>query len=392
MTAIATGTLDSERRTTELWFVRRGIPHFIDGYSARRDVFTRTLPVLLLVAAVEIASAAENDWPWWVKPLVAVTGFAIALAVWALVNRLRGRPAFARPGQVTGVELGLFVLLPGLLPLVFGAQEGNAAATVAGNAVLLAAIYVGTSYGVVPMTRWAAGRLGRQLGDVAGLFVRALPMLLLFSVFLFINAEVWQVASSITWPFLGITAGLFVVIRAAFVAARLPREVGELGRFDSWDDVAMIAASSPAAAAARRLAGRGGGPTPPQLSRRQWGNVGLVLMFSQAVQVIAVAAALGAFFVVFGMLTIAPETVQAWTGEPAHSMTPVWTFWGRRVVLTHELTRVAFFLASFTAFYFTVYALTDTTYRAEFYDEVVGDMREAFAVRAAYDAELVPHP
>lgn len=387
-----TGSPDSERRLTEQWFVRRGIPHFIDDYSARRDVFTRTLPVLMLVAAVEIVSAAENDWPGWAQPLAAVAGFGIALAVWALVNRLRGRPPFARPDQVTGVELVLFVLLPGLLPLVFGAQEGNAAATVAGNAVLLAAIYLGTSYGVVPMTRWAAGRLGRQLGDIAGLFMRALPLLLLFSVFLFLNAEVWQVTASMTWPFLGITAGLFVVVGAAFVAARLPREVGELGRFDSWEQVATIAADSPAVAAARRLAARGGTPPAAAMSPRQRGNVALVLMFSQAVQVVAVAAAIGGFFVAFGLLTMAPETIAAWTGQAPHRITPLWRPWDREVVLTHELLRVAFFLASFTAFYFTVYALTDATYRAEFYDEVVGDVREAFAVRAAYAAELVHHP
>src|SRR5690606_17668150 len=37
------------RLEVERWFLQRGIPHFIHGYRATEDVFTRALPVLLLV-------------------------------------------------------------------------------------------------------------------------------------------------------------------------------------------------------------------------------------------------------------------------------------------------------------------------------------------------------
>ncbi|MFP5317836.1 MAG: hypothetical protein ACLGI2_06015 [Acidimicrobiia bacterium] len=37
----------------ERWFLSRGLPHFIDGYSARRDVFTRALPGVALTVELE---------------------------------------------------------------------------------------------------------------------------------------------------------------------------------------------------------------------------------------------------------------------------------------------------------------------------------------------------
>ena len=36
---------------------------------------------------------------------------------------------------------------------------------------------------------------------------------------------------------------------------------------------------------------------------------------------------------------------------------------------------MAGFLAAFSGLYFTVYVLTDATYRSEFFDEVVGEVR-----------------
>ena len=45
---------------------------------------------------------------------------------------------------------------------------------------------------------------------------------------------------------------------------------------------------------------------------------------------------------------------------------------------------MAVFLAGFSGFYFTVYLVTDATYRQEFFEDVVGELREAFAVRVVY--------
>ena len=39
---------DGVRRRTERWFVHQGLPHFIEGYNAGSDIFTRSIPALVV--------------------------------------------------------------------------------------------------------------------------------------------------------------------------------------------------------------------------------------------------------------------------------------------------------------------------------------------------------
>lgn len=311
--------------------------------------------------------------------LVAGASFAGLLGVWAVANGLRRRPLLARPDRVGPTELAVFVLVPAALPLVAGGQRLTALNTLLGNLVLLGLIWATTSYGVLPMTRWAVRRLGHQLGGVFNLFVRAMPLLLLFVTFLFLTAEVWQVAATLDGPFLPVTMGLFALVGIVFVVARLPREVS--GISSDLGDVAEVVGPTPAAALVR-----GEVPSPP-LSRRQWVNLGLVVLFSQGVQIVLVSAMIGVFFVVFGLLTVTPATAAGWSGAPVDVLAE-WEWWGRPVALTPELLRVTGFLTAFSGFYFTVYLLTDTTYRREFLEDVLAEVREALAVRAVYLAAI----
>ena len=64
--------------------------------------------------------------------------------------------------------------------------------------VVLARLWALTSYGVLSLLRWAWQRTSAQLPLLLNVIVRALPLLLLFTTFLFINAEVWQVAGTLT--------------------------------------------------------------------------------------------------------------------------------------------------------------------------------------------------
>jgi hypothetical protein len=237
-------TLDDVER----WFRSRGIPHFIDDYSASRDVFTRALPALTLVLLVELVGVLNFTWPWWANVLAAAAGLGALVGVWAAVNASRGRRALARPDRVGRTELTIFVLLVPALDLLAGDQRLTGLNTLVANLVFVALIYLVTSYALLPITRWAAGRLWREVGDVLGLLVRALPLLLLFVTFLFWTTEVWQVAASLDGPFLALTMALFVLVGIVFVVVRIPREVGALAHFDSWSDVAGLVGGTPAAA------------------------------------------------------------------------------------------------------------------------------------------------
>lgn len=369
---------------TERWFLRRGTPHLIDGYRAGDDVLTRALPALLLVFLLELLGAANLAWPWWQSVLAVAGGGVAAVALWALVNRARGRRWSQLPDSVGPVEIGLFLVVPTALPLVFGGQVGSAAASLAGNAALLGGIYLVTSYGLVPLTRWALGQTARQVGAVLELFGRALPLLLLFGFALFINTEVWQVATALDGLLFWTTVTFVVGLGLAFLLVRLPSELGRLRAQLTGDALVAACGSSPVAEVAAEVAAEPGGVASVPLSRRQQGNVLLVLLFSQAVQVLLVTVSVGAFFFVFGLIAIRPVVVATWLGDIDAGVLATWTWFGRELQVSRGLIHVSGFLAVLSGFYFTVYVITDATYREEFFTEILDQVRQSLAVRNVY--------
>ncbi len=168
-----------------MWFIRRGVPHFIEDYSATQDVFTRALPALSLVFVFEMFGALNLDWPLLVNILALPAGLAALIGAWALVNRARGRQPLAR----------------------------------------------------------------------------ALPLLLLFGVFLFLTPEIWQVSESMQGPFFWAVVGLFFFLGTLFLVTRLPREVRELATYQSAEELCDHLVGTPAEALAIETL-----PEPPALS------------------------------------------------------------------------------------------------------------------------------
>ena len=369
----------SDVQEVERWFIHRGLPHLIEGYSASTDILTRAAPLLTLVFLFEALGALNFD-RWWQNVLAVVAAFGFVLAGWALLNRARGRRPLEPPRSVGAIEISAFLIIPALVPLVFGGNLAASAGILALNLVLLGVIYFGTSYALVPIATWATKRVFRQLGDTVRLFARALPVLLVFVTFLFINAEVWQMASRLFGPLFAATLGLFAAFGALFSIVRLPTEVEGLARFESWESVRQLCTVGPGA----EFDPVAESPPIKPLTRRQWFNVGLVVLFGQAVQVLLVVALLGAFLVLLGVLAFREETMLVWTGLDAVNVLFELTLFDRTVLLTEELLRVAGFLAAFSGLYFAVTAVTDAAYREEFFDEVVGEVREALAVRSLY--------
>jgi hypothetical protein len=366
-------------RDTERWFLSRGVPHLIADYNAAEDVFTRALPLLTAIFLFSMVSALDREFTIEQNILVVIGGFVLLIGIWAAVNWMRGiRPLLKRPDRVGYSELVVFVFGPALVPVVFGAQFSTAAFVVVGNVALLLVVYFGASYGVIAITTWAVRHLLRDIAGAVRIGMRALPLLLLFNAFLFINAEVWQVTSRIDVTLLLAGLGLFVLLGGLFLTSRLPGEVKDLATFDSWSEVHRLCVGTP-------MEGRAGTEDIPDypLTRRQRGNVGLVIVFSQAVLVLAVSVFIGAFFVAFGLLIMNPDTLVQWTERPLNELYSA-SFRGDRIVLTEELLRAAGFLAAFSGLYFTVNAATEPTYRREFFDGLLQEVRQSIAVRKVY--------
>ena len=377
----------AELDPVEQWFVRRGIPHFIADYSARTDIWTRALPALVIGYAAGGLNALDlkRSLVWNLGAFATVA--VILLATWAITNRLRGRRAMARPREIGPPELVVYVVGPAVPSMVLG-QGGDAVQTVLEGLATLAAIYLYTSYGVGPLVRWAAGRVRSQFVLFFNVVVRVLPLLLLAITFLFVNAEVWQVAGTLYgWPYWA-ALGLFFLLGVVFVLSRIPVLVEQLSCFESWAEIEALAADTPAAGLATTLdhadatLAHHQQPAPPALRRRERFNVGLVSVFSQAIQVTLVAAMIFVFFVLFGALTINRTTAATWM--QVDSVHVLVSATGGRLLVTEPLLRVAGFLAAFTGMYFTVVLSTDSTYREEFAEDVAPQVRQAFAVRAVY--------
>jgi hypothetical protein len=339
-------------------FRRAGLPLFIEDYSATEDIFNRSVPLLGLVVIGEVSLALDEQWAWWANVLAILGGLAILLTAVGLVNRLRGRRFTARPERLGKTELVLFVLVPALLPLVFGGQARQAALTVVANLLVLGIVYLIVGYALVDTLRWAAVRVLGELTKSLAVLARAVPLLLVFSLLLVMTQEMWLVFGSLPVPFLALTGGLFLALGAVFLAARLPREVASLEQEVGTDG--------------------------PPLRRRQRLNVGVVLFTSQALQVLIVSVAVGLFFVVFGTVAINEATQRLFLDGQAPKVLLTLDVFAREVVLTEQLLRLSVGLAAFSGLYYAIAVLNDSAYREEFVSDLTREMRDTFRLRAEY--------
>ena len=296
------------------------------------------------------------------------------------VDELRGqaRAGLSR-GAVVSVSL-VAAVLGGLTGFLVGGDFSNRllAGMVAAGVVVIG--YGFARLRVAPMARWATGRTFRSLGLLFPLVTRALPLLLLFITFLFINTEVWQVASNLDNGVLWVAVLLFAGVAVGFLLVRLPEELDRVDDEVSGDRLVAACRRTPLAEVAARYAGHDVAELA-QVRGFEKGNLVFVLLVTQAVQVLLLSLAVYAFFVVFGAVAIDKHVMEAWMGPgEVHWFIPGWH------VVSRELLQVSTFLAAFSGLYFTVYAVSDETYRSQFFGSLLDELERAVAVRAVYRA------
>ena len=273
------------------------------------------------------------------------------------------------------VLLGVvLVALAGGIALAWASEEVSAAPATLLSVVLLAVL----GYGLArlhggPILRWALHRTFGSLFQLLPMTTRALPLLLLAITFLFINTEVWQVASHLAVGALWLVVVLFLVLGTAFLLVRLPEEVDRAD--DDLDDDALVSvcAGTPLAEVCRELVARDGVDPAAYAEVRgyeRW-NLVLVLVVIQGVQVLLLTLSVFVFLLVFGSLIMTEPVMDSWLGAEESG-------------LTLDLVKVAGFLAAFSGLYLTVSTVTDETYRQQFFGEVMHELRRAVGVRAVY--------
>jgi hypothetical protein len=313
----------------------------------------------------------------------------VATEEWFLSHGLSYFVPEQRQGARSALRLGRtlpLLLVTGLaaagvgLALAWVSDEFSFAPATLVTIGLLAALWYGlTALNARPIVTWALSRTFGGLRTLLPMMSRALPLLLIFVTFLFINAEVWQVTSRLDGGVLWLTALLFGALAMAFLLVRLPEEVDRTD--DDVNDAFLLSAcrGTPLEEVSRELV-EDPDTDPASYAEvkgfERW-NLVLVLLIIQAVQVLLLAVGVFLFFVLFGSLIMTDDVVRAWIAEDTHHLPHL-------ANLSVELLQVSVFLAAFSGLYLTVSTVTDETYREQFFGSVMKELERAVAVRAVY--------
>lgn len=376
----------TEDDPVDQWFVERGVPH-LSSTDDSKDIWSRAWPILVVAYLAGGFFALDiRNWSLAQNLLVVLVILAVLAATLMITNAVARRPLLGRPRSIGAPELAAFLIGPALPSLVLQ-QWDDVGYAIAEGAAVLFVIYVVTSYGLIPLAKWAARRARVELGALGRIVARGLPLLLLFTMFLFINADVWQMASRLKGFGFVAALAIFFVLGALFVVSRLPDVANDLGSFAEWSDVAPLLDGTPVAGAHLPAHGH---PEPPPLTRRERANLALVSLVGQGLQITVVAVLLTLFFVIFGFVAVTPATTATWIGSP-----DINELWGvnvgsQRLVITESLLRVAGFLGAFSGMYFTVVLATDGSYQTAFRDDIGPQIRQALAVRLVARQRSIP--
>lgn len=375
----------------ERWFVHRGVPQAIFHYNASEDVLTRMVPYLVLVFLMGALAGFGDRFTGWSQFGVAAGAVAILAALAVAVNRVRGRRPFALPNDISIVEIAAFLFGAPIIALLFGDDRGTLWwQLLLVNLALLVLGYVVTIYGAVPMFRWGVREVGVQLRGIVVLLARGLPLLLLFATFLFLNAEMWQVAHDLTPPLFALVIVLVLVPAVLFVALRSPGEIANLHKFRSWSEIDAICTTTDAPLPQRDVSPSGTVDLVP-LDQGERRNLTLLMIVAQIVQMLMVALVIGGFFIGFGLLSVREATILQWTEITVGDFDPLARvrLFGSDIVVTWELFAVSGFIASISALQFAVSQISDELYREQFYESLESEIRQVLAVRARYLEPLV---
>ena len=312
---------------TEAWFLEHGLSYFVPEERAAARAALRPRRALPLLVLVLLVAAALGGLLGWVSHQVSA-----APALWLTL------------------------------------------------AVLAAVIYASTALHARPILKWALDRTFSSLRTLVATASRALPLLLVFVTFLFINAEAWEMTSTLPFGRLWLVVLLLFGLGIMFLLVRLPEEVDRTD--DAVDDAFLTRAcrGTPLEQpCADLLADDDADPASyAEVTGYERTNLIAALLIIQVTQVLVLVVAVFGFFLLFGSLVMGEVVQTSWTGLEQTSHVPVLDS------VSAQLVKVSLFLASFSGLYFTVSAVTDETYRHQFFAGVTAELERAVGVRAVY--------
>jgi len=149
---------DADLVAVERWFTRRGLPHLVERRDPAWVIWSRAIPLLVVAYLLLGLNALDlRNWSWLRNVLAGLVVVAVLALIWVGSNVLRGLPPTQRPRTVGPAELGLLIVVPAIPSAIFG-QWIDVVESLIGGLLVLVAVWLITSYGVLSLIGWAAQR------------------------------------------------------------------------------------------------------------------------------------------------------------------------------------------------------------------------------------------
>ncbi|MET8847847.1 hypothetical protein [Amycolatopsis sp. NPDC004625] len=383
-------TGEREVEAAEQWFRRRGLPAVVRGRPAR--LLVRTTPAVAFIAAWQlltaVLSAVDGETDAEFDRLLESDVFALgytallvglvvlpALGSWLTARWVRRKLA-GRGGAVPAAVLaGGFVFA---VPVADGIIAGDSVPLgLVTQLAILAGLFAAAFAGVGSIVGWALRAAFRQTQLLGELTSRALPLLLLFTVFGFFTTEIWQVGAALPRQRMWLVVGLFALVAVVFLLAMLKDEVSRLTQSRTVPVGLEKLRDTPLASFTAD------GERVP-LTKLEQANMILVLVLTQVLQTLVLATLVFVFFVVFGIIAVQHSVIKAWIGRDPTSG----TLFGIQLPIPQELLQVSLFIAAFSGLYFAASTVTDAKYRSAFFDPLADHLAVSLVARDRYLARL----
>ncbi|WP_431240126.1 hypothetical protein ACQ86B_11650 [Mycolicibacterium aichiense] len=369
-----------DRYAEERWFLVRGLPAVVRRGALLRRIWGRSAPALAGVAVfaansiLVVTLSGKHTIDIDGRPTVA-EGFLLALIVLVLpvaglVGWLVSR--IDRPlARVVAADISVAVALLGC---VFGGPSPRIMVNLLLVGISIAVIVVATASGVGSIAGWAARDTMSNLALASGMFVRALPVVLL-TFLVFFNTYMWLMAAIVSRARLWLAIGFLFAIAAAFlVSSTLERVRPILGETAGVPEDADRLVGTP-------FEGIADEPGVDPLSRTERANVVFVVAASQVGQVLTVALATGAIFFVLGLIVLSPPLLASWTRDSGRTDGHIL---GMTLPVPDPLIQTTMMLTAITFMYLAAKAVTDKEYRAQFLDPLLAELRLTLVARDRY--------
>ncbi|MBE8518900.1 hypothetical protein ILP97_15480 [Amycolatopsis sp. H6(2020)] len=381
----------------EQWFRRRGLPAVVRGRPAQ--LLVRIGPAVVFIAAWQVLTAllsavdgeTDADFDRLLESdlfALGYTGLLLSLVVFPalgswLTARWVRRRLVDRGGTVpAAVMAAVFAVV---VPVVDWVVEGDSVPLgLLTQLAILVGLFAAAFVGVGSIVGWALRAAYRQTRLLGELTSRALPLLLLFTVFGFFTTEIWQVGAALPRQRMWLVVGLLALVAVIFLLGMLKDEVTRLTQSRTAPVGLDKLRETPLAAfladdvPAERL----------PLTKLERANMVLVLVLTQVLQTFVLATLVFVFFVVFGIVAVQHSVIKAWIGrDPASG-----TLFGIQLPIPQELLQVSLFIAAFSGLYFAASTVTDAKYRSAFFDPLADHLAVSLVARDLYLGRLLGVP